>query len=735
MTVEPNSASRFRLAVVGAIVFAANCGLLVLQLVAGKLLSPFVGSSLETWTAVIGVFLAGIAVGNAVGGRLAHRASPRLLAVILLAGAVAALWMIALPAILQTTQIHRLLELNPRIPVVTFLLCFPAGFVLSLLTAPAIELGLADIRRAGRVAGLIFSLSTLGCLVGNYVTGFVLIPSFTIDLIVVATAAGLAATAVAACFVPRRTEPTADGSIAAIVVNPDPLPFRRAAAIVFLCSFAGMTLELTASRIIAQNLGVSLFTWTGIIGVMLAGTALGNWLGGRLADGAPPGEGRNRLGLYLLYAGYGIGLVLVVYGVVLNVPWFRDSILDAGPIARVVLWTFALFFLPMLALGTISPQVIRLTIPSSDRAGRTAGRVYAWSTAGAIAGTFATGYFLISGLGMFRTILTAALLPVLALLLLRVALKQNLLLYGLSILVGGVVTGLVRFDNAGAGVALETNYYTIRIVDTDIYDHDRVIHAKQMQLDYLIHSTVVLDDPTYLFYPHEQIQMEFLRAVPTRNPRVLVIGGGGYTYPRCASVEVPSVQLDVVEIDPGVTEVAYSHLGLDPALPIRSFNQDGRQFVEERAEVGVYDLVTLDAVNDLSVPGHLLTAEFNVGVKKTLKPNGVYLVTVIDILQYGRLWKAVSHTLKENFKHVELLTYDDDYDAQQQKVYCLYASDMPLNLEKLEKSQGGKPLYARRLPDGEEARMLRLERIVLRDQFAPTDNMMSGVFVRRARRK
>lgn len=476
MPAETSSASSassgwYRLAVVGLIVFAANAGLLVLQLVAGKLLSPFVGSSLETWTTIIGVFLAGIALGNAVGGRLAMRASPRLLAVILAVGALTALWMVAFPAVLQETQWHRVFGLTARIPIVACLLCFPAGFVLSLLTAPAIELGLADVRRAGRVAGLMFALSTLGCLVGNYVTGFVLIPSFTIDTVVFVAAGGLAASAVAALFLPNRAVPIPRAASES-GLNPDPLPFRRAAAIVFLCSFAGMTVELTASRIIAQNLGVSLFTWTGIIGVMLAGTAMGNWLGGRLADGAAPGDGRQRLGLYLLYAGYGIALVLVVYGVVLNVPWIRDSIMDAGPIGRVLLWTFALFFLPMFALGTISPQVIRLTIPAADQAGRTAGRVYAWSTAGAIVGTFAAGYILISGLGMFRTILAAALLPAVALVLLRVALKRNMLLYGLSILVGGVVTGMIRFDNAGAGVALETNYYTIRVVETTINEEE-----------------------------------------------------------------------------------------------------------------------------------------------------------------------------------------------------------------------------------------------------------------------
>ena len=60
---------------------------------------------------------------------------------------------------------------------------------------------------------------------------------------------------------------------------------------------------------------------------------------------------------------------------------------------------------------------------------------------------------------------------------------------------------------------------------------------------------------------------------------------------------------------------------------------DGRQFVAEKAVPGTYDLVIQDAVNDLSVPSHLLTKEYNDAVKLTLKPDGVYLLTVIDSIR------------------------------------------------------------------------------------------------------
>src|SRR5205814_4701458 len=76
-----------------------------------------------------------------------------------------------------------------------------------------------------------------------------------------------------------------DGETGSTAVNPHAFAdIRRAYLIVFLASFGGMTLELTASRVLAQFVGVSLFTWTGVIGVMLAGTALGNFVGGLVAE-------------------------------------------------------------------------------------------------------------------------------------------------------------------------------------------------------------------------------------------------------------------------------------------------------------------------------------------------------------------------------------------------------------------------------------------------------------------
>src|SRR5688500_12686246 len=81
------------------IVFMASCCTMVLELVAGRILAPFIGVSLYTWTSIIGVCLAGISAGNFMGGVLADKAgSRRTLGLILLGGGLFSLLIIPLAA-------------------------------------------------------------------------------------------------------------------------------------------------------------------------------------------------------------------------------------------------------------------------------------------------------------------------------------------------------------------------------------------------------------------------------------------------------------------------------------------------------------------------------------------------------------------------------------------------------------------------------------------------------------
>jgi hypothetical protein len=910
----------------GAMIFLANAGLLVLQLVAGRFLAPFIGSSIETWTCVIGVFLAGIALGNWLGGRVADRfPSPRTVAVLLALSGLAALGMIGFYEWSLANGYYKLIPLGARIPLLATLLCLPPAVLLSLLTPVTIKLLLPDVASAGRIAGLIFALSTLGCLIGNYYTGFWLMADYTLNQITMGVGVGLILLAIPAFLYPRR-ETTALGPASAEPL-PDPLPdgawnfrgnIRFAYAVVFLASFCGMSLELTGTRLLAPHLGVSLFTWTGIIGVMLAGTCCGNYLGGVLADrGVGPAvrrlafilcgligvvaapalirqikpdfnddgsftrESLNRLifglfGVALVFPGIAvskwrrgplilsallgglIGMALArsaghALARVVNVSAFTtfherlsDMLgFDAGPwlihglgfvvgiaiallflwdapkgnertsrsatlcgslflagafslailllmgvytnssfmlyeeqiTQKVVAWTFGLFFLPMLALGTISPQVIRLAVSDVARAGRVAGSVYAWSTVGAIVGTFATGYFLISAVGTFRVILILAFALTLLSFFVGQLWKNNAMLYAVSIIFGGAIFGLYLVDYGSSRFDLETKYYAIKV---SVKENAKGRRHAQLDLDHLAHSIVDLDDVTWLYYDHEYIQGELLNLARHQHERanLLVIGGGGYSFPRFVEHLWPDVSNEVVEIDPGVTRIAREKLGLSPDSSIRTHNMDGRQFISEKAPKGHYHLVMQDAVNDFSVPAHLMTVEYNNLVKQTLAPGGGYLLTFIDSLRSGRFWRAAVNTMRQSFTHVYLLSpsgfhqVDDDGKRLIRKtrsVYIVYGSDTPLDEERLaavtrdfiaqQRRQRENAIatvaplavetadeiaewmlrsYTHVLPAEELDALLddpKFPKITLRDQYCPVDNLMSDIFRDNLKRK
>jgi spermidine synthase len=875
----------------GAVVFLANAGLLVLQILAGHYLAPFIGSSIETWTCVIGVFLTGIALGNYYGGRLADRLpSTKTLARLLVLGGLSSLSMILWWIVFRGTGLDRVIPLGPRIPVLAALFCLPPAFVLSLITPLTIKLMLPDVTRAGRVAGLVFALGTLGCLLGNYVTGFWLMAELTLNTITILVTVGLLLLAVPIYFADYRLDPVLQAAApeAAGGVNraDDPLGFRRdirrAFAVVFVASFCGMSLELTGSRVLAPVLGVSLYTWTGIIGVMLAGTACGNYLGGVIADRGgrvglqrfavliataagfaagpafvrtfrlddwPPEGGRWAWVLRLLGAAAGLGLAvaavraantrrgwlanlfavgavigfavahpvirsfarllslanpadgfggtsaslgfdvgslvvhllgaatggLIALGLGYDPPGvkkpaenrtaalavclfcaalftglvvlingmfqndqlhIREKLEGTDIVWNVLTWTFLLFFVPMLCLGTISPQVIRLSIPDTARAGRVAGTVYAWSTAGAIAGTFVTGYFLIDWLGMARVLFVLSLVLMVLTFFLGRLWKNTPLLFVGSIVFGIGVVGMFLSGWGSGAYTAESKYYAIK-VDED--RHQRYgPGVRMLTLDHLIHSWVKPDDPTFLGYEHEQVQGELVRYARSRGSTdILVIGGGGYTFPRWVEHMLPDVGVEVVEIDPAVTEVAHRELGLARDTKVRSHHLDGRQFIRERAPRGHYKYVIQDAVNDLSVPYHLMTKEYNDAVKETLAPGGAYLLTLIDSVEHGELWRAAFHTMRQSFKYVELLDPDGFTRPGDRTVFIVYGSDEPLDLAEIRAV--AEEAYARQgnprdafthvlAHDRLEGFLSTRPAIVLTDQYAPVDNLMAGVF-------
>jgi spermidine synthase len=387
--------------------------------------------------------------------------------------------------------------------------------------------------------------------------------------------------------------------------------------------------------------------------------------------------------------------------------------------------------------------------------------VYAWSCAGAILGTFATGYLLISWMGVFRLIFFASLLLILMSVVVGRSWERPAELFISAVIVGAALFGMYLWQDVETKFDLETNYYAIKVTDIRDENGDVVLdeqgrRERKLVLDHLIHSyikgkpqldsngEVVRDargdelfgaDVSALGYSHEQVQSEFARwmyEAANKQPHFLIIGGGGYTLPRWMERDLPGASVEVVEIDPGVTEIAHRKLGMPRDTKVVTHHMDGRQFVQAVAQPGHYELVAQDAVNDLSVPYHIMTKEYNDAVKRLLTPKGVYLLTVIDEYEDGELMRAAVRTLKQSFKHVNITAASAVWETGGRQVYVLYAADHPFDREALTQSlkrQGVDETLTIAMPEQtQDEYIAKNPQIILTDAYAPVDNLMAVTF-------
>ena len=168
------------------VVFVSSACTLILELIAGRVLAPYVGVSLITWTSIIGVVLAGISIGNYLGGRIAdRRASPSTLFVILFASSLTTVGVLGATAVVAGFGVLSQLPLMSRIVVLTFLIFFLPTFLMGMVTPVVIKLTLANLKTTGNTVGTIYAFSTAGSIVGTFLTGFLLIELMGVRAIVI----------------------------------------------------------------------------------------------------------------------------------------------------------------------------------------------------------------------------------------------------------------------------------------------------------------------------------------------------------------------------------------------------------------------------------------------------------------------------------------------------------------------------------------------------------------------
>lgn len=504
---------------------------------------------------------------------------------------------------------------------------------------------------------------------------------------------------------------------------------------VFFSNACIMIVELVASRLIAKHLGSSLYTWTSIIGIVLAGIAIGNYTGGRLADRYHP---RKTLSLLFCLASVACVTIVLLNNLIGEWMWLWYL---SWPV-RVFTHVTLVFLLPSILLGTISPVAATMALKSGLPTGRTVGEIYAWGTAGSIAGTFLAGFYLIATLGTIDIIwLIAAALLLMGI----IYYAKQWVLYVWAVIFALLMTlGMAPYEKA---VELGGTWRLREKHDPSIIYQDETqycyVAVKQLSKepdhrlflqDKLKHSEIVLSEVDTLkdFYEQMFAAITHHLAEDKTTLSTLTIGGGGYVFPQYIGRHWPGSHNDVAEIDPGVTKAAIAAFGMKDDAGVNTIHLDARNYIDgllaDRQigkETPLYDFVYEDAFNDYNVPFQLVTKEFNDKIKDILTEKGVYVINMIDVLDKGGFMAAYLNTLRQTFPYLYIVTQNAPESFR--STFIITAAKVPVDIEK------GIQLYNTdtdyRFFDNAQTEQIaaRSDGLILTDDFAPVENLLTPV--------
>jgi hypothetical protein len=483
-----------------------------------------------------------------------------------------------------------------------------------------------------------------------------------------------------------------------------PLPTWLAIALVVGTSAAVLVLEILAARLLAPYVGVSIETYTGIIGTVLAGIAVGAWVGGAAADRVDP----RRLIPVLLVTGGALAIATVP-----TVRAIGAGSASTGLVGIMVLT--AVGFLPSATvLSAVAPAVVKLQLADLSSTGTTVGRLSAYGTAGAIVATFLTGFVLVAVAAVTTIIIAVGVLLVTG----GIALWLTL---------PGIVRRSARAEitsvSAFAGLALvvaaalgspcdsETTYYCVSIDG----DADRA-SGRVLVLDDLRHSYVDLDDPTHLDFWYVRRFAEVIDELSPAGPIDAVhLGGGALTLPTWVQTTRPASEQTVFEIDEELIELVIDEFGRStgPGTGLHVIAGDARQSLKELPDESA-DVIIGDAFGGRAIPWHLATHEFTIEVSRVLRPDGIYTVNVIDGGGLSFL-RAQTATIASVFPEVAVVL-DERTAAGRLGNSVIIASDRPFDASELDPQDG-------RLVDDIDAFIVGAT--ALTDDFAPVDQLLT----------
>ena len=521
---------------------------------------------------------------------------------------------------------------------------------------------------------------------------------------------------------------------------------------VFVSGGVLLAVEIASSRVLAPFFGNSLYVWGALIGVVLTGLAIGYWLGGALADRYPS--------VTLLVGVMTLGALLV-----LAIPYVDDRVLrwvvewDPGARLNPLVAAVVLFGPMSVVLAAVTPVAVRIAAHDVATLGRTAGRLFAVSTAGSIVGTFATAFVLIPELGTNQLLALCAAVLLLGTAL--VAAVRSLPIVGVAALAagaaavalsvslapeqggtlsaaaaenyspvyrlreGGVVGGSVDYESEGFEVRYRKNsaYHSMAVVEDQLY--------RYLRFDSSFQSAMTLERPFESPFGYvDYLSLAFPYKPDAKN--ALIVGLGGGSAPKRFWRDFPDLEVQVVELDPEVVDVAYEWFALPRDERLAVETEDGRRWLQKNDRR--WDVIVLDAYYADSLPFHLTTQEFLELVHERLNPGGVVVANIIGSLEgpESKLFRSFYRTYRTVFPSITVHPVDFQRDATSIRNIIFVAADhaLPQPDFLLDRWNGLRETH-RGAPDLTLPIQRRYERFVptrdvpvLTDDYAPTDALI-----------
>ncbi len=394
----------------------------------------------------------------------------------------------------------------------------------------------------------------------------------------------------------------------------------------FFAGMSVMAVELGASRLLAPYFSSSQIVWTIIIGTIMIAMALGNIYGGRTADRDPNPD---RLYRRILVAAVWIALIPVLGKyIILGI----SAVLVFSVNSNFLIWAafaacMVIFVFPLFLLGTVTPSLAKYTMDNLEDNARIVGTLGAANTIGSIIGTFVPTFVTIPAVGTAVTFLIfAGILLALALVYFFSGQGKRRGIAALLIFLLCCVFGhSPRFafwkdDLAYEG---ESVYNYLQVEE----DEQKVVLSTNVLFG--VQSILRKDAQLTGMYYDYAMAAPFMAGVAEKQaagepPDLLVLGMGTGTYGSQCARYFPSLRVEGVEIDGKITRLAREYFAMPEDLSVATY--DGRAYLN--AIDGKYDVIMVDAYQDITIPFQMASVEFFTLVREHLKDGGVMVVNM-----------------------------------------------------------------------------------------------------------